>query len=102
MEIDKGKIKKWVKQDLLVQQGDVDRAIELAISKTISEFVRMVDIPEEVLKDLRHFLLNREYDIAEDWEDFGILEDVFRFFIGRKPRKYLKEVSESENKQQEG
>ena len=42
MGIDKGKIKKWVKQDLLVQQGDVERAIELAISKTISEFARIV------------------------------------------------------------
>ena len=37
MNINKEKIKKWVKEDLGVQQGDVERAIELTIEKVLRE-----------------------------------------------------------------
>ncbi len=40
---------------------------------------------KEIKKELEAFLLNREYDIATSFEDFGCLENVFKEIVGREP-----------------
>ena len=47
--------------------------------RIIAEMVRDVE------GDLKRFLLNHERDIATNFEDFGMLKDVFEVVIGRKP-----------------
>ena len=43
-------------------------------------------IPEDIWLDLIGFLKARESDIAEDIEDFGYLQDLFKFVFGRYPK----------------
>ena len=50
--------------------------------RIIAELVRDVE------GDLKQFLLNHEHDIATNFEDFGLLKDVFEVMIGRKPKAF--------------
>ena len=38
----------------------------------------------ELLAKLRAYLLDREFDIAINMEDFGLLKEIFEAVVGRK------------------
>jgi len=37
-------------------------------------------------ENVREFLLGREFDIANDEEDLGLLKELFKTIFGREPR----------------
>jgi len=46
-----------------------------------------INLSDEAYNNLLTFLKNREYDIAVDFEDFGLLKDVFHEVFGREPQE---------------
>jgi hypothetical protein len=51
-------------------------------------------LEEETYQTLREYLLAREYDIAEEIEDFGCLADLFEEIIGRNAKRTESEEDE--------
>jgi len=45
-----------------------------------------MEIDRKDLKDLIHFLLSREDDIALEEENFGLLKQIFKRLFGREPK----------------
>jgi len=62
-------------------------AIELWKKTGRLKYRILAEMVKDVEGDLREFLLAREYDIANDIENFGLLKDVFEVVIGRKARR---------------
>ena len=56
----------------------------LADSNRSDVLGRGMNIPDEIIDQLADFLLDHEADIAQCFEDFGDLQEVFRVTLGRE------------------
>ena len=78
----------WIKAQFKLMEEEMDASIA-RIEKRIADIKRAecarVGISELNLIKLRDLLLSREFEIANNIEDFGGLDMIFREIVGRWP-----------------
>ena len=66
------------------------------IDKGLSFNSISVMIDKTTFSEVQKYLLSHESDIAIDFEDFGVLQGLFRSFIGRYPENSCNKTNKKE------
>jgi hypothetical protein len=73
---------KWVR---LVDHEAKVELIQKVLESAVKRSAELIERLDRIMKASRHFLLNREEDIATDWEDLSSLKELFKLVFNREP-----------------